>query len=152
MRCTVAALLSAATFSLGAFARPPPTDPAASSTHLAKRYAPGWCGVHVVQYQKNEGPSDSGTGNSEYRLDVTLNDALQDDVGGVPLLSAAGGVFNGIDSQLPYVFEVEVGGVDSEPVLFQYNGQAWSSDDQPQCGSTGDYSGGSRSFNCGFNC
>ena len=147
MRYTVAALLSIATFSLGALARP---SPAAISDPLAKRYASGYCGVHVVQYQKGEGPSDSITGNTEYRLDVTLKDALQDVVGGVSLLSAAGGVYNGIDSQLPYVFEVEVGANDAEPVLFQYNGQAWGSGDS-QC-SVGGYNNGQRDMDCGFNC
>lgn len=28
----------------------------APSIILAKRYAGGWCGMHIVQYQKNEGP------------------------------------------------------------------------------------------------
>ena len=27
-------------------------------------YAPGWCGVHVVQYQKNEGPAASSNGGN----------------------------------------------------------------------------------------
>lgn len=147
MRCTVAALLSVATFTLGTFARP---QPAGDSHTLAKRYASGWCGVHIVQYQKNEGPSDSGSGNSEYRLDVTLKDALQDVVGGVSKLSAPGGNYNDVDSQLPYVFRVEVGGVDSEPLRFQYAGQAWSSADG-QC-KVGGYGDGSRNMDCGFSC
>ena len=147
MRFTTAALLSVATFSLGAFARPQPAD---SSSHLAKRYASGWCGVHVTQYQKNEGPSSSSSGNSEYRLDVTLKDALQDVVGGVTLLSLPGGIFSGIDSQLPAVFEVEVGANDDEPVQFQYAGQAWASSGS-QCG-VGSFDSGSRQIDCGFNC
>ena len=147
MHCTIVTVLSLATFSLGAFARPQPAD---SSTHLAKRYASGWCGVHVTQYQKNEGPSNSASGNSEYRLDVTLKDALQDVVGGVNLLSLPGGTFSGIDSQLPNVFEVEVGANDAEPVDFQYAGQAWDSN-SAQC-SVGGYDSGSRAIDCGFNC
>ena len=147
MRCTIAALLSVATFSLGALARPQPAD---SSTHLEKRYASGWCGVHITQYQKNIGPSNSGSGNSEYRLDVSLKDALQDIVGGVSLLSLPGGTFSGIDSQLPNVFEVEVGANDGEPVQFQYAGQAWASDGS-QC-SVGGFDNGVRNMDCGFNC
>lgn len=150
MRCTVATLLSAATFSLCAFARPHPPQPVASSTPLAKRYASGWCGVHVTQYQKNEGPADTPTGNSEYRLTVSLYDALQDSMGGAPLLEATGGVYEDVDSALPDVFEVEVGANDAQPVLFLYNGQAWSSNDG-QC-SVGGYNGGSRNMDCGFNC
>lgn len=71
-------------------------------------------------------------------------------MGGVTLLSLPGGTFTGIDSQLPAVFEVEVGADDSEPVDFQYAGQAWSSNDG-QC-STGGYDSGSRQIDCGFNC
>lgn len=150
MRYTVATLLSAAVFSLGAFARPPPPPTSAGiSTSLAKRFASGWCGVHVTQYQRNEGPTNGG-GNNDYRLTVTLYDALQDSIGGVTLLDAAGGTFEGVDSQLPYVFDVEVGATDPQPVRFQYNGQAWSSADG-QC-SVGGYDSGSRNIDCGFNC
>ena len=147
MHCTIATILSLATFSLGAFARPQPAD---SSTHLAKRYAPGWCGVHVTQYQKNKGASNSPSGNSEYRLDVALKDALQDAVGGVTLLSLPGGTFSDIDSQLPNAFGVEVGAIDTEPVRFQYAGQAWDSN-SAQC-SVGGYDSGSRQMDCGFTC
>ena len=147
MRCTIATLFSVATFSLGAFAHPQPTE---ISTHLAKRYASGRCNAHVTQFQKNEGPSNPGSGNSEYRLDVTLEDALQDVIGGVTLLSLPGGTFSGFDSQLPDVFEVEVGANDAEPVEFKYGAQAWSSNDA-QC-SVGDYDSGSRQMDCGFNC
>lgn len=147
MRYTVAALLSAATFTLSTFARP---QPAGGSNPLAKRYASGYCGVHIVQYQKNEGPSDSSGSTSEYRLDVTLKDALQDVVGSISKLSTPGGIYNDINSQLPSVFEIEVGGVDSVPLRFQYAGQAWSSDDS-QC-SVGGYDNGNRNVDCGFNC
>ena len=145
MRCTVAALLSAATFSLCAFARP-----SLATSALNKRYVTGWCGLHVTQYQKNEGPAGSDGGTSEYRLDLTIFDAVQDPIGGVSKLSVPGGVFTGIDSQLPDVLEVLVGGADAQPVRFQYNGQAWTSADG-QC-STGDYDSGSRNIDCGFNC
>lgn len=152
MRYTVATLLSAVVFSLGAFARPPPPPPpsAGISTPLAKRFASGWCGVHVTQYQKDGGPTAPSGGNTDYRLTVTLYDALQDSIGGVTLLDAPGGTFEGIDSQLPDVFEVEVGADDPQPVLFQYSGQAWSSDDG-QC-IVGGYDGGIRNIDCGFNC
>ena len=51
-------------------------------------------------------------------MTVTLKDAIQDIIGGVTDRCALGGEDFSIDSQLPYVFEVEVGVVDSEPVFF----------------------------------
>lgn len=146
MRCTVVALLSTAVFSLGALAHPSPPQPAAISSPLGKRYQSGWCGVHVKQYQKNEAD------NSEYILDVTLYDALQDQVGAVTGLSAPGGSYQDIDSKLPYVFEVEVGANDQQPVMFMYSGQAWSSHDKGQCKKVGGFQNGNRDMNCGFNC
>lgn len=154
MHYKVAALLSVATFSLCAFARPPPPPPPSHSdvnpTPLDKRYVTGWCGVHITQYQKNEGPVGSDGSNSEYRVDVSLYDAAQDPIGGTSLLSLPGGTYKDIDSQLPYTFDVLVGGTDSQPIRFQYGGQAWTSADG-QCG-VGDYDSGSRNMDCGFSC
>ena len=121
-----------------------------TSTPLAKRYVSGWCGVHITQYQKNEGPSASAAGNADYRLTVTLYDALQDVVGGVSLLDAPGGVWQNIDSQLPDVFEVVVGGNDADALELAYSGQLWSSA-AAQCGF-GVFADGSRNMDCGFNC
>lgn len=94
MRSAAVTLPSAAALSLCALARPPPPPPpsAATSTLLAKRYPSGWCSVHFVQYQKKESSANSA-GNADYRLDVTLYDALQDDIGGVSLISAPGASF-----------------------------------------------------------
>ncbi|KAL9064457.1 MAG: hypothetical protein Q9161_008865 [Pseudevernia consocians] len=116
MHFLLTVLFSAATFSLSGLARPPPPPSSTGSATLAKRFASGWCGVHVVQYQKNEGPTNTPNGNADYRLDVNLADALQDPVGGVSSIDAPGGQFEDIDSQLPFVFEVEVGAQDADPV------------------------------------
>ncbi len=148
MHYATTTLLSATAFSLCTFAHPSPQP--GTSTPLEKRYVPGWCGVHVTQYQKNEDPAGSDGGTSEYRLDVSLSDNIQDPIGSVSHLSVPGGVYEGIDSQLPDVFEVEVGGADGQPVFFMYNGQAWDSGDS-QC-SMGGYNGGSRQMDCGFSC
>ena len=150
MRSVLAALLLGA-ISLRASALPSsPEAREAAPAGVTPDLVHGWCGVHVAQYQKNEGPSGPGCGTSEYRLTVTLKDALQDVIGGVTDRCAPGGDYIGIDSQLPYVFEVEVGGVDSEPVFFKYAGQAWNSKSS-QC-SVGGYAGGVRQMDCGFNC
>ena len=113
-------------------------------------YVPGACGVNVIQYQKNEGPSGNPCGTSEYRLTITLKDALQDVIGGATNLCSPGGQYVDTDSELPYVFESLVGGVDTESVYFMYDGQAFNSGSS-QC-SLGAYSGGSRSMDCGFTC
>lgn len=151
MRFALTVLFSAATFSLSGLARPPPPLPSTGSATLAKRFAgQGLCGVHVVQYQKNEGPANTPNGNADYRLDVALFDVIQDPMGGVTGIDAPGGQFEEIDSGLPFVFGVEVGGQDADPVRFQYGGQAWDSN-AAQC-SLGGYDSGSRSMNCGFSC
>ena len=82
--------LSTAAVSICPLAHPSASQPAAISNPLTKRYIPGWCGVHVKQYQKNEGPVGSDGGTSEYRLDVNLYDDIQDPIGSVSLLSIAG--------------------------------------------------------------
>ncbi|KAF6222022.1 hypothetical protein HO133_001990 [Letharia lupina] len=53
-----------------------PSDPygPTSAQNVAGGYAPGWCGVHVIQYQLNQGP---GTDTSHYRLTVTIFDSNQ---------------------------------------------------------------------------
>lgn len=88
--------------------------------------------------------------DSEYRLDVSLFDAMQDLIGDGSRLSLPGGNCKDIDSQLPYTFEVLIGGTDSQPIRFQYSGQAWTSADG-QC-RVGDYDSGSRNMDCGSSC
>ncbi|CAD6585859.1 MAG: hypothetical protein ASARMPREDX12_002142 [Alectoria sarmentosa] len=155
MRSALAALLlGALSLQTSALPQSPSADSLQSRNPAAEGVAPdyvhGWCGVHVIQYQKNEGPKGSGGGTLDYRVTVTIKDALQDPIGGVTLLSIPGGVYEGIDSQLPDVFEIEVGGVDSEPVYFKYAAQSWNSN-AAQC-SVGGYAGGYRQMDCGFNC
>jgi hypothetical protein len=53
-------------------------------------------------------------------------------------------------SQLPYVLIIHTGDVDSDPVGFQYAGQAWTSAD-PLC-KAGKYDHGARQVDCTFNC
>ena len=107
--------------------------------------------MHVQQYQKNQGPT-AGGGNTDYRLTVSLLDALDDPLGGVNLLDAPGGALEYIDSQLPAPVGVEVGAEDADPVRFQYNGQSWDTTDSAHCGTPGAYDSGSRQFDCGFTC
>lgn len=93
-----------------------------------RAYAPGWCGVHVVQYQKNEGPAatSGGSGTSDYRIDVTIFDANQNLIGQAKTVDAPTGQAVNVDSKLPNVLEVTVGNVDSDPVKFAYGNQSWA--------------------------
>lgn len=115
-------------------------------------YLPGYCGVHVTQYQKNEGPAaaNGGVGTSNYRFDITIFDEIQVQVGQVLLANAPGGVGVGVTSALPWVLIVTALNVDEDPVRFAYAGSAWDSN-SPQC-SVGKYDSGSRNMDCGFPC
>jgi hypothetical protein len=76
-----------------------------------KGYRPGWCGVHVIQYQKPDPSKD------QYSLETSLNDANENKIGGTsgkvdPSLS--------LTSKLPLTLEIKTGGVDADPVSFAY--------------------------------
>lgn len=142
MQITKLAILAA--LSLQASALP---SPGAVKSSLTKRYVPGWCGLHVTQFQRNEGP---GADTSVYRLTIELKDANGADIGGVSVAEAPSGVGVDISSALPYIFIATAGYVDSDPVTFAYAGQNFDSA-TGQC-SMGGYQGGSRQGDCGFSC
>ncbi|KAI8961303.1 hypothetical protein F5Y11DRAFT_326528 [Daldinia sp. FL1419] len=109
-----------------------------------KRYIAGRCGIHVIQYQKNE----HGVG-ANYRFDIRIVDAGGNTVGldnghDIPNFSSAA-----ISSELPYQLIVTTGSVDNDPVQFSYAGYTFSS--STGC-STGKYDGGNREMDCGFGC
>ncbi|KAI4129290.1 MAG: hypothetical protein LQ338_002299 [Usnochroma carphineum] len=115
-------------------------------------YYPGNCGVHLQQYQKNEGnPATNGNqATSDYRFTVFLKDANGEAVGEVAYYDAPGGQGVDVDGELPLVFIVTAGNVDDDPVSFAYGDQKWDSHSQ-QC-SVGGYDSGSRQLDCGFSC
>ena len=122
---------------------PDPPPPAGVS------YVPGWCTMHVTQYQKTE-PQSNPT--PDYKLDITLFDGAGTPVGtkfGAPALN---GVGVGVTSRLPWVMIVTAGAVDSDPLLFKYADQAWGSNDQEHHCNFGKYDHGNRDGDCGFNC
>lgn len=123
--------------------------PITSPTSVTRRYATGWCGVHVVQYQKNEPPDVNPSPN--YALDVIIYDAAQAEIGRVSKVDAPGGQGVDVTSQLPYVLILTTGNVDSDPVAFAYAGQSWTSDDGSHC-KFGGYDSGKRQGDCGFTC
>lgn len=118
-----------------------------AATTMEKRYTAGWCGVHIVQYQKN----DPASGNQpQYHLDITLKDAIGSNIGGLADVTATPGVAVDVTSQLPEVFEVTIGFADSDSIQFHYGGQFWASL-PPQC-HFGGYQDGNRKGDCGFTC
>lgn len=100
----------------------------------------GWCGVHVTQHQK-ENPNDP---SSHYRLDVTLYDGAQKEIGKVTNQDAPAGKGIGVTSALPFVLIVTAQNVDADAVLFKYSDQSWGSNDQEHHRSFGSYDSGSR--------
>ncbi|QIW96682.1 hypothetical protein AMS68_002200 [Peltaster fructicola] len=114
---------------------------------LTKRYKPGWCGLHFVQYQKNEGP---GPARNDYRFTITIKDAAGAVVGGTGNLPMPIYQSSNLPGALPYSLVMTPGNVDSDPLRFAYAGQSWSSSDGT-C-SVGIYDRGSRQGDCGFTC
>lgn len=110
-------------------------------------YVPGFCTVHVVQYQKNEPTVNP---NPDYKFDITMKDYDQNQIGQLLSADAPGAVGVDVDSQLPYVLIVTAGTVDSDPVSFAYAGEIWDSDGS-SCGATA-YGSGTRQINCSFGC
>ncbi|KAH7079682.1 hypothetical protein FB567DRAFT_449403 [Paraphoma chrysanthemicola] len=108
----------------------------------SKGYRPGWCGVHVIQYQKPDPSKD------QYSLEVTaLNDANENKIGEFK----KGGPTASVTSKLPLTLEIKTGGVDADAVRFAYGSQSWDSNDKSRC-SVGKYDNGKRQMDCGFTC
>ncbi|KAJ5601176.1 hypothetical protein N7510_010710 [Penicillium lagena] len=113
-------------------------------------YAQGACGVHVIQYQKNE--NKNGLNPTDYyQVQFEVKDADNNLITTSPTSQAESG--NPVTIQgdgLEYPFSVTVGDIDSDPVSFKYNDQEWDSD-ADQC-SVGKYDTGTRNMDCGFTC
>lgn len=121
-----------------------PADPNDSSTTSAPTH--GWCGIHVVQYQKPHPATD------HYKLDVSIFDANGALIGKVAGADAPAGVEVDVKSTLPNVLVVTTGKVDNDAVLFKYGAQAWGSNDQEHHCNFGAYDSGNREGDCGFSC
>ncbi|KAH8157824.1 hypothetical protein CIB48_g10430 [Xylaria polymorpha] len=116
-----------------------------SPASVSKRaFAPGACGIHVTQWQKNENKVGGA-----YLFDVIIKDAIGAIVGGQNSLAIGDFNSGSVPSELPYVVVISTGSVDSDPVQFAYAGSHFSS--SAGC-STGGYEGGNREMDCGFTC
>lgn len=110
-------------------------------------YAPGWCTMHITQFQRNE----DGIG-ANFAFSVLMYDAKGTAIGQVtqqPVDSTSRAL--DMDSNLPYVLVINTGGADTSPLNFMYAGETWTDGDATHC-KFGDYSGGSRQGDCGFTC
>ncbi|KAL8637643.1 MAG: hypothetical protein Q9228_005103 [Teloschistes exilis] len=76
--------------------REDPADPD-SDPQIGLDYYPGNCGVHLRQYQKNEGKaaSNGNGGTSNYRFTIQLQDDQHEQIGGVEYYDAPAG--QGVD-------------------------------------------------------
>jgi len=111
----------------------------------------GRCGVHVEQWQKNEGndnPLDT------FQLSINILDKDRRIIGSATKQSAAE-TLEIVDSVLPFDLYVATGISDDDAVRFWYSDQYWDSNSQGnnshQC-SVGSYDHGSRQMDCGFAC
>ncbi|KAL8649509.1 MAG: hypothetical protein Q9226_005556 [Calogaya cf. arnoldii] len=109
----------------------------------------GWCGVHITQYQRNQGP---GLNTENYRFDVILYDGDQELIAELELLSIPSGQSQQVGSPLPYTFGVTAPNLDDDAVYMSYNGQSWGSNDQDHHCNFGAYDGGKRDGDSGFSC
>ncbi|KAI4116552.1 MAG: hypothetical protein LQ338_007691 [Usnochroma carphineum] len=148
-----------------AFTDPPPgtrgTDDTADDLSVdPSTYSPGWCGIHVKQYQKNE-PGFCSTCNSpDYILSVCVYDGKQvllnqfpgSDPSSCAVFVAPNGGSQPIDTALPYLLYVSAGAVDDDPIKFSYGDQEWDSNNQEHHSNFGAYDSGSRNGDSGFSC
>ncbi|KAG7001301.1 hypothetical protein G7Y79_00032g066540 [Physcia stellaris] len=119
--------------------------PTAEAHQPTKRYARGYCGLHITQHQKNE----FGVGR-DYQFDIRLYDNNKVQIGGTNGLAIPSGQTRSLDSQLPYTLDITAGNVDRDQIGFAYAGQHWNTG-SGQC-SLGGYDRGSRQADCGFSC
>ncbi|KAL8902721.1 MAG: hypothetical protein Q9207_004433 [Kuettlingeria erythrocarpa] len=111
------------------------------------KYAPGWCGLHIIQYQKPDPSTDA------YKFDIVMKDANGMVIGNTLGAQDARSPVSvaGFGGQLPNQLIVTAGAVDADPVRFAYGSQSWDSNDGSRCGM-GAYDSGSRNGDCGFSC
>lgn len=115
---------------------------------IQNKWTPGWCTMHVVQYQKADPSKDN------YRWDVTIFDASKPPVaiGRVESVQASGGTGIPIKSRLPHYVVLIPGQQDRDAVFFDYGRQHWGSNDQEHHSNFGKYDKGKREGDTGFAC
>ena len=116
-------------------------------------FQPGWCTMHVVQWQRNE----NGVG-AEYAFDVQIFDNAKVKVGQVVKAGIDAGTKTlSVTSQLPFTLEVTAAGNDEAAVGFKYGDQSWQSGDAEHQDTLGNgqehgYENGKREGDARFQC
>lgn len=111
-------------------------------------YSPGWCGIHIEQYQKNE---DDENPTSDYEVSILIKDAAGNQIGQATKQDASKPLY--VQSKLPHNLIVQLGNVDSDPIFFWYADQYWLTNDNSahDC-KLGGFDSGNRQGDCGFTC
>ncbi|KMU86905.1 hypothetical protein CIHG_04844 [Coccidioides immitis H538.4] len=117
-----------------------------------KDYNPGWCGVHIRQYQKNE-KDNAQNPSTDYALEVTVYDAKQKMIDYLDKTYTSKDMHLHAQGPLPYKLVLWTGAVDDDPVHMAYGKQEWDSKNKVtyHC-KQGKYDGGMRDIDCGFTC
>ena len=100
-------------------------------------FAPDWCTMHVVQYQRNE----IGVG-ADYQFDVLIYYANRTPIGQIQKQAIDHNTKTlNMNSNLPYVAVISAtgGDGDADAVVFAYGGQNWGSNDQEYHSNFGPY-------------
>ena len=127
----------------------------------AGKFKPGWCTMHVTQWQKN---TDDGAHphSPEYNIDVEIFDGADppkplylydcDGCGTKATTVALNGAPNVYNTVLPNRVIVVVGAKDEDVVKFEYGDQKWDSNDQVHHSNFGPFEDQKRQGDTGFSC
>ncbi|PVI00356.1 hypothetical protein DM02DRAFT_708646 [Periconia macrospinosa] len=108
----------------------------------SRGYRPGTCSIHVVQFQKPDPSKD------DYSLEISsVIDDNENKIGG----QGKAGADVTLKTKLPKTISIKTGGVDKDPVYFQYGDDKWDSNNEDRC-SVGGYDSGNRDMDCTFKC
>ncbi|KAI4210463.1 MAG: hypothetical protein LQ351_006689 [Letrouitia transgressa] len=119
--------------------------PGRGDPRLEKRVEHGWCTLHFVQYEKHV---HGRGGKFVYYLRLyDANKHLAGEIGGIEIADHETKSFR---SKLEFLLNLEAGVKRSDPILFRYSSEVWSTSDK-QC-KVGEYGEGSREGDCRFEC
>lgn len=107
-------------------------------------YAPGQCGIHIIQYQKPV------PGVDPYSLEISIKDANGDEVGKKSKTAVPENILS-VTSKLPHTVDIATGEEDHQGLVVAYGEDIWSTDTEEVC-SVGKYDNGNREMDCGFAC
>ena len=119
-----------------------------NESNTKKDYEPGNCQIHLIQHQKPKPKTDP------YRIEAWIKDAVDHDIGEIyPKQDATPDKAVEVNSKLGAPVKVTVGGVDADPVAFEFLDAKWDSNDSAKCHVDG-YNDKRhyRKIKCSFDC